>query len=183
MVIQEKRIRLKNGLECILKSPEVTDAKQLLDYLRQTSSETDYMLRYPEEVTMSVADEEKYITLVRENPQNLMISAFIKDKLVGNCGISCVGSMKKVLHRATFGIAILKEAWNLGIGAALLAEILVYAKQAGYEQVELEVDSTNLKAIHLYERFGFERYGTRMNAFKYKDGTHSSEYLMMKRFE
>lgn len=180
MIFQDKRVKLKNGKECIFKSPDVVDAENLIEYLKLTSSETDYMIRYPEEITMTIVDEEKFLKSIKESDNNIMISAFIDDKLVGNSSINTIEDKIKVSHRATFGIAIIKEAWNFGIGTALLTEILDCAKQAGFEQVELEVASTNYKAINLYERFGFKKYGTRDNAFKFKDGSYCAEHLMMK---
>lgn len=42
----------------------------------------------------------------------------------------------------------------------------------GFEQLELGVYSDNVRAIHLYEKFGFERYGIQPRAFKLKDGTY-----------
>lgn len=47
---------------------------------------------------------------------------------------------------------------GLGIGTALLERILEVAS-AHHEAVSLSVNSTN-RALHLYERFGFERIGT-----------------------
>ncbi len=183
MVYKNKKIILKNGKECFLRSPNVVDAEKLLEYLKQTSSETDYMLRYPEEITMSIIDEENFLKTVSESPNSVMISAFIDNRLVGNASFKCVGDMIKLSHRATFGIAIIKEAWNLGIGTALLTEIFDCAKKVGIEQLELEVVSTNYKAISLYEQFEFERYGLRDNAFKLKDGSYCAEHLMMKKIK
>ena len=34
--------------------------------------------------------------------------------------------------------------------------------------------------IHLYEKFGFERYGIQPRAFKLKDGTYRDEIIMVK---
>jgi RimJ/RimL family protein N-acetyltransferase len=180
VIFEEKIIKLKNHKECVLRSPNICDAENLLEYLKQASEETDYMIRYPEEVTMTIAEEEKFIKLLRQSKKDLMISAFIDDKLVGNAGLSPIRDNIKLQHRASFGIAIKKEAWGLSLGKILLEEVLEYAKKADFEQVELEVVSENHKAISLYEKFGFKKYGTRENGFKLKDGTYYSEYLMMK---
>lgn len=180
MIFEEKKIKLKNGKECILKSPDICDAESLLEYLKQASEETDYMIRYPEEITMTIAEEEKFIKLLKESKKDLMISVFIDGKLVGNAGLSQIRDNIKVSHRASFGIAIKEEVWGLGIGNALLTEILNCAKKTGFEQVELEVVSENHKAISLYEKFGFKKYGTRERGFKLKDGAYYSEYLMMR---
>ena len=50
----------------------------------------------------------------------------------------------------------------------------------GFEQLELGVYSDNARAIHLYEKFGFERYGIQPRAFKLKDGTYRDEIIMVK---
>lgn len=181
MIFEEKIIKLKNGKECILRSPDICDAESILEYLKKASEETDYMIRYPEEVTMTIAEEEKFIKLLRKSEKDIMISAFIDGKLVGNAGLSPIRDNIKLQHRASFGIAIKKESWGLTLGNVLLSEILECAKGIGFEQVELEVVSENYKAINLYEKFGFKKYGTRENGFKLKDGSYYNEDLMMKK--
>lgn len=181
MIFNEKQILLKNGEVCVLRSPKDTDAENLLEYLKKTAFETNFMLRYPEEVIMTIEEEKSYINSIRENPRNIMICAFISDKLVGSTGLNSIGERFKISHRAVFGIAVLKEAWHLGIGKALITEMLQIAKEVGFEQVELEVASINHNAIKLYEQLGFTKYGTRDNGFKFKDGTYCAEHLMLKK--
>lgn len=180
VIFESKRIKLNDGKECVLRSPVVEDAEKLIEYLKQIASETDFLTRYPEEVSITLDEEEQFIKELNKSNNNVMISAFINDRLVGSASISPIGDKIRVLHRATFGIAIIQDAWNLGIGNALIREILDCANRAGYEQIELEVVTQNQKAIKLYEKFGFKTYGTRENAFKFKDGSYSSDYLMMK---
>jgi len=99
IIFKDKKVKLKNGEECILRSPDAKDAERLIDYLRKASSETDYMLRYPEEITMTIQAEEKFINDINESNKDVMISAFIDDKLVGNSSICIIGNMIKVSHR------------------------------------------------------------------------------------
>ncbi len=182
MNIKEKSILLKNGKTCTLRSPEPSDAGAMVEYLRQTSGETDFLLRCPEEGVLSPEEEVQYLESVAAAPRRLMITAFIEGRLLGACGINPVADRLKTRHRASFGIALKKEAWGLGIASAMIAEAAEYAKEMGYEQLELEVVSVNERAIHLYEKCGFEYYATRQNAFKRKDGSYYTENLMMKRF-
>ena len=181
MVLNEKKITLKTGEICTLRSPNAQDAERMLQYLRITAVETDFLLRYPEEVTMTIEEEVDFLNSMRENPRGIMICAFIGNKLVGSSNIMAIGDRYKISHRASFGIAVLKEAWHLGIGEALLTEILKFAEDTRFELVELEVASTNHNAIKLYEKFGFKIYGTRENGFKFKDGTYCDEHLMLKK--
>ncbi|MDD2396804.1 MAG: GNAT family N-acetyltransferase [Tissierellia bacterium] len=183
MIFNEKTITLKNGEVCVLRSPNVSDAEAMLDYLKKTATETDFLLRYPEEVVMTIEEEEFFLNSLRENPRSIMICAFIDDKLVGTTHLSAIGERFKIYHRASFGIAVLEEAWNLGIGKAFITEILKFAEDTGFELVELEVASTNYNAIELYKKFGFKIYGTRENGFKFKDGTYCDEHLMLKKIK
>jgi ribosomal protein S18 acetylase RimI-like enzyme len=59
-----------------------------------------------------------------------------------------------VLHH--FGI--LPECQGKGLSKILLKESLQFVKNMG-TQVKLEVHSTNIKAINLYQKFGFKHLG------------------------
>ena len=78
-------------------------------------------------------------------------------------------------------IALYQEYWGCGIGGIMLETALRYAKEVGYEQVELEVVSSNTKAIKLYEKYGFKKYGTKPDNMKYSDGSYASmDWMMVK---
>ena len=59
--------------------------------------------------------------------------------------------------------------------------ILDIAKKAGYEQAELEVIANNKPAIALYEKLGFQKYGTFPDNMKYADDSYADAYWMMKK--
>ncbi|MDM5339152.1 GNAT family N-acetyltransferase [Fictibacillus enclensis] len=51
---------------------------------------------------------------------------------------------------------IVKEEYrNRGIGGIIVDYLIDYAKQLGYEEITLGVDTDNLNARHLYEKNGF----------------------------
>lgn len=178
MQFLEKKITLKDGRECVLRSPNENDAEKMIEYLRMTSGETYFMIRYPEEITMSVEKEKEFLKNILESKNELMIAAFIGDELAGNCGISPVMNLSKLNHRAEFGISVKKKFWGLGIGNMLLQEIIKEAGNMGYSQIELGVYSDNVKAQSLYKKHGFKPWGTVKNAYKLKDGTYRDEIMM-----
>lgn len=180
MIIEEKKIQLKNGQECILRSPKLEDAEQLIEYLKVTASETEFMLKYPEEVKISVEKEREILKWFMDSKSDLMIIAEVEGKVAGNCSFSPVGKKIKVKHRCSMGIALYEKYWGLGIGTALLELLFVKAVACGYEQMELEVVSQNKGAIALYEKMGFVEYGIRPHGLKMKDGTYFDEILMVK---
>jgi putative acetyltransferase len=63
-------------------------------------------------------------------------------------------------HVATLGMHVVAGWRGRGIGAALMAEALRWARWAGVQKLELSVYPGNAAAIALYRRFGFVEEGT-----------------------
>ena len=181
MIYKEKIITLKNGQFCTLRSAIEDDAENFIGYLKQIYGETEYMTRYDDELAISVDDEKKIISTIVDNPKDLMLSAFLGDRLIANANISGISPFDKLRHRAGLGISVIKEFWNIGIGSVLLSEIIDEATAVGYAQIELEVVAENERAIALYKKYGFEVYGTRERSFKFRDGSYHAEHLMLRK--
>ena len=181
MRIQKKSITLKNGWNCVLRNPEVEDAEQLAEYVKAISSETDFTIRYPEEADIPVEQEKFFIRHFIESDRDLMIVAEIDGKIAGNSQLSEIGKGRiKVKHRCSMAIGLYKEYWGLGIAKALIELLTEKAVENGYEQMELEVISSNERAKGLYSRMGFIKTGEIPNAMKYKDGTYDGLDIMVK---
>ena len=174
-----KEIRLKDGRTAIFRSPLPSDAEAALEYMKITAGETPYLLRTPEEIRLSVADEEKFLSRFPDNPNSTMILCFVEGKLAGNCQIDRRTKLKN-RHRASVAIALRKEFWNLGIGTALFEEMLAIAENWGVLQVELEVIEGNDRAMALYRKMGFETMSFVPNAIRMPDGSFVQEFLMVK---
>lgn len=174
-----REIILRNGQICLLKSPTENDARDILEHLKQTSAETDYMARYEDEITMTIEQESIYLSKLLTNPKECMISAVIDGQLAANAGFRCVAPYDKYRHRAAFGISVKKLYWGMGVGFIVLDAMIEAAKAAGYEQLELDVVADNKRAVALYEKVGFKIYATRNKCFKYRDGSYGAEHLMM----
>ena len=65
MIFEEKTIILKDGRTAILKSPCVEDAEKLMNYIKKSCSETDFLARYPEEWTTTIGQEEAWVNRLR----------------------------------------------------------------------------------------------------------------------
>ena len=77
------------------------------------------------------------------------------------------------------GVAVLKDYQGKGIGKIMMKECIVWCKEHGIEQIELEVVTENNRAISMYKSFGFEVCGAKKHALKYCDGTYADEYSMI----
>ena len=73
---------------------------------------------------------------------------------------------RRMSHRADFGVSVIKEYWNRGVASDLLTKIIEFAKENAIEIIDLQVRADNRAAIHLYEKFGFEKIGSHPGFFK-----------------
>jgi hypothetical protein len=59
MVIKDIEYTLKDGRKAIIRSPRYEDIHGMLEYLRISASETEFILRYPEECVQFTEEAEK----------------------------------------------------------------------------------------------------------------------------
>ena len=174
-------IRDKLGRTVILRNARPEDSAALIEYLKTTSAETPYLIREPEEITITEEQENKFIQAKIDAERELMLVAFIDGKHIGNCSLMSIAPYKRYSHRCDVAIALYKEFCGCGIGKAMLQTVLDVAKNIGYEQAELEVMAENKDAIAMYEKLGFEKFGTFPDNMKYADGSYMDAYWMMKK--
>mgnify|MGYP003312954468 CR=1 FL=1 len=74
MIINDIYFELKDGRKALLRSPKEEDAESTLEYLRISASETNYILRYPEECDKyTLEGEKKLFQQINESPNEAMI--------------------------------------------------------------------------------------------------------------
>ena len=152
MQYQPKTIRLRDGSQALFRQPAPQDAAGMVQYMKTCYAQTPYLLHSPEDFQMTAEREAAFLEKVLQSEYDLMIVCEIDGEIAGNCQLS-FHNKPKTRHRA---------------------------KERDVEQLELEVMEGNDRAIRLYEKFGFERFGVRPNAIHLKDGTRLRELLMVK---
>jgi RimJ/RimL family protein N-acetyltransferase len=93
--------------------------------------------------------------------------------LVAVAGGELVGELG--IELARYGVAdlgmLVAAAWRgRGVGSALVAAALAWARQAGAHKVALQVWPHNQAAIALYEKFGFQREGLLRRHYRRRNG-------------
>lgn len=171
MKIESRQIQIKDK-KIILRSCSYDDAYEFLDFFKQVSGESENMVRYPEEINIAPEKEAQILERIANSYDQWSIGLFNGKELIGNINFGCVGNRIKIKHRASFGITIKKDYWNLGLGTLLISEMLEILNDKGYEQVELEVLASNASAIHLYEKMGFKECGRIPHGIKLKNGEY-----------
>ena len=171
---------LRDGRCCTIRSAEGRDAAAMLRYMKIMLGETPFLLRTPEEFDYTVDEEAAILERRRDEPRSVMLLAELDGEIVACADIRFHGAKSRVMHCAELGISVRKDCWRLGLGSALMQRLIAHAEQLGFEQIELTVETKNLRAIALYHRFGFTVYGTRPRGMKYPDGSYDSDYLMVR---
>ena len=180
MIITSREFKLPSGEVLTVRSLCAEDAEALSAFRYATFSETHFLARYPEECKQNLEAMRKGLAGSESSALNFEVGAFAGKKLAGEFGVAQVRPHLKYRHRAGMGISVLKDYWGCGLGSYLMQLAIDQTRANGFEQLELGVYSDNSRAIHLYERFGFERYGIQPRAFKLKDGTYRDEIIMVK---
>lgn len=161
-----KTVLLTGGTELLVRNAVASDARALRDVMQRTHSETDYLLSYPDEQSVDDEQEARSLAETERSDNEVELVAVLGGRIVGSAGITAVGGRRKVVHRARFGISILKEYWGMGIGRMMMEASIDCARRAGYAQLELEVVVGNERAVSLYRCAGFEEYGRNPRGYR-----------------
>ncbi len=147
---------------------KIKDAKEIIEYCKQVGSETDNLSFGSEGLGISVSEEKRIILNFLQDKKSMMFVARHNGKIVG---LAAYRSMpRRFSHRADIGISILKDYWGNKIATRLIETMLDFAQNVARSKViSLEVATDNIRAIRLYEKFGFEKIGLFKKYFKVGD--------------
>lgn len=165
-------------MNIVIEKPTREDAEAMLEYLRQIGGETDNLTFGAEGVSCTVEDEAAQIERAASSRDEVMLVAKDESKIVGDVSLSRLP--RRMRHRGDLGIAVVKEYWGYGIGSCLLAKVIEFAKENAFDVIELQVRSDNAAAIHLYEKFGFQKFGTHESFFKMGQDEIPFDYMYLK---
>lgn len=180
MQYPETHLPLRDGTVLTIRSAVPEDAEAMLACLQETTAETPYLLREPEDPRFTPEAERQFLQGRADAPRDLMLLGFCDGELVGSCALASVGPFQRVAHRCEVSIALYRKFWGKGIGTRMMTAVLEQAKAAGFEQAELTVVADNKAAVALYERLGFACCGTLPRNMKYADGHYADVYWMVK---
>ncbi len=173
-----KKFKSKKGKEIILRSLKTSDAKELMVMINSVIAEDDYILML-DKVTLKQEKEtvQKWLKKIRKNEMIILVVEY-KDKIIGNSEVK-IGTGARS-HVGNFGITLVKDFREEGIGSVLMKESLALAKKLlKVSLITLEVYSTNKRAQSLYKKTGFKKVGFMPKAIKRK-GKYISEIIMYK---
>ena len=121
----------------------------------------------------------------KDRNDSFTLGAYSDNVLAGVVSFARDGEdREKLRHKGIIStMYVTKEFRSYGIAKRLLEELIKRVKAIpDIEQINLIVISDNSRAKQLYEKFGFQKYGTELNSIKW-EGKYLSEDLMVLRLK
>ncbi|MFD2602911.1 GNAT family N-acetyltransferase [Flavobacterium suzhouense] len=156
----------KDGKEIIIREATEEDAAELIglkkSYIKNTMSIPLYEFEYKNDIQM----EKEWINRFTNESNSLLFVAEHENKLIGNIDLNG-NQRKKLFHTGMIGMGIAYQWQNKKIGSFLMDSLINWAtSKSQLRIIWLEVYSTNIGGIKLYEKFGFEQCGLIKNFFE-----------------
>lgn len=103
------------------------DAAELVVYLHKIGGESNFLTFGLGELLVSVSDEEAILEESHNAKNKIMILALVGNKVIG-CLNFAGGARARIQHTGEFGVSVLKDNWDQGIGTALVQELIHWSK-------------------------------------------------------
>ena len=163
----------------------VSDAQGYIDLIRSILTE-----RPPVDTPYTVAEFDppverigaRILDVSESDNSCFLIAEADDDDVIG--ALTCAGGTLAADHHVTsLGMYVHKRWRDQGVGTALMDACITWAEASpAVRRIELEVYAGNARAIHLYEKYGFEHEG-RKRRMVYQNGAYIDNLIMARLLE
>jgi ribosomal protein S18 acetylase RimI-like enzyme len=147
----------KNGQEVTLRAPQWSDLDDMLDFINSLVDESAPILK---EIKMTRNGEIDWLARLLsrvEKAKMIAVVAEVEGKFVGQ--VEVTPGTERSNHLGNLGISLKDGFRDVGIGSEMMKEAEEQSKELGIEVIQLEVFANNERAIHVYEKAGFNVVG------------------------
>src|SRR3990172_8891811 len=156
-----------------------SDARKVVDYLRAILQDRQSSIADQDEMILDVMTGREHLRRILENPLSCVYVAETENEIVGFLTCEC-GRRRKIRHTAEIGMSVRDDYRRQGVGSALLEVVETWARETGrIRKITLNVFETNVSALRLYEKYGFEVEGVLKEHINL-DGEYLNLVLMAK---
>lgn len=154
-----------SGIDITLREAVPSDAENLLNVMKILNRETPYLLVNAYALNMTPEGMAHEIGYIQEQANQLIFLALDQEEIVGILTVSSEED-DALKHIGEVGISILKEYWGMGLGTIMLDEVIHWATHSPLtKRLEIKVQARNKRAIHLYDKVGFQQEGVIRRGF------------------
>lgn len=164
--------------QVVIREAKPDDAAQMIAHMQTLAEEPDRMIvTGPGEFNRTVEEERAILEAGAKSDNSVFMVAEANGQIIGL--LDCSGGKRKAnRHSTSLGMSIRKEWREQGVGTALMQAAIEWARGTGIvTRIELEVFAHNARAIHVYEKCGFQAEGIRRKAF-FRDGQYIDSIIM-----
>jgi RimJ/RimL family protein N-acetyltransferase len=178
--LKPQQIKLKNGTDVLLRSPNPEDAAYVLTSVKTIMQTSEHLLTEPDEFNYTVEQEAELIGSYLAHGDKLWIVAVVDKQVVG-CLTFSVGSKRRISHQGDLGISLMPEFRGMGLGKLMMESLITWAEEnPRVEQLRLRVHAKNIHAVRLYQRLGFKEEGREVRGAKMSDGSYDDVISMVR---
>ncbi|MHA1744506.1 MAG: GNAT family N-acetyltransferase [Promethearchaeota archaeon] len=157
--MSSQEITLKNGKQLIIRPAVPEDGADIIDCLNVIAGESDNITFGPGDFGKSIEQEEAYLRSMQDLKNDILVVGVVEGEIICVANVSG-GNRPRTEHNASLGITVAKKLWRQGIGTAVLAYLIDWAKKSHIiRKINLSVRTDNAGAITLYKSFGFKKGG------------------------
>jgi RimJ/RimL family protein N-acetyltransferase len=168
----------RSGKPFLIRTAQPEDAAALLGYLHCLTQEPECFVIEADEFPATEEKERRWIQEHLDQPGKIVLLAEADRAVIGNVSFEN-GPFRRIAHRGSFGIAVLKEWRGMGVGTALLRALLQWAESNPLiEKVGMDVFAVNNGAIRLYRSLGFVEEGRRPKDVRLAPGKYVDTVAM-----
>ena len=155
------------------------DAAALIDHVHRLCDEPGVCITMDrDEFTFTVEQERQFVLDVNASENSVFLVAEAAGGGLVGLLVAHGGKRRATRHEAVLAISVNADWRGRGVGSALMARCVEWARATGIvTRLELKVFTRNATAIRLYERFGFETEGVCRRAV-FREGRYEDNRVM-----
>lgn len=159
-----------------IRDAQLADAQLLVEAEKKITKEAGYLVSRPHELTLE--SFQKKIENLSQIPNGKYIVIENENSIVGHAFLDPMG-LEAIQHIVRLTIAVHPGFEGKGIGFLLMSHLIDWARaNSAVEKIELNVRASNLRAIRLYQKLGFNVEGRIRNRVKLPNGLYVDDLEM-----
>lgn len=171
---------LPGGREVLMRSGTCEDAMQVFALVWASVLEEQLHDLNTLEDLPTREHERKWVEMLEQAPEKVLLLAESQGEVVGFLSFSN-GHLKRLSHQGEISISVKQEWRDQGLGRQLFLTLFAWAERHPHiEKLCLQVISTNMRAIHLYQALGFVEEGRLQRQVKITEDQYIDLVLMGK---
>lgn len=166
--------------ELVIEEAQRDDSVSLAKLLKTVALESDFLAQDARSSVLNAEQLASYIDSRQSIPNEICLVAKLNHEVIGVCNVTS-DQDTKTSHIGDVFIAVAKPYWGNGIGQFLMEIMIDWANNTpAICRLELTVQARNERAVHLYQKFGFDIEGTKKRGARTKNGEFLDVCLMAK---